>query len=67
MKRRKRLNKAENSRVYNMILKNLNLYCYTCVRRGGGYNCSCAPSGGRWRERLYRSWKYDRKTQWKEK
>jgi hypothetical protein len=53
---------------YTRLMKNDNLYCYICVRRAGGYNFTCHPSafnprGPKWREK--RSWKNQRKTQWK--
>ena len=66
---RAKLNKAEDSREYNMIMKNQDLYCYICVRRVGHYNASCAPgafSNRGWIFRMNRTWKHTRETQWKE-
>ena len=65
---RAKFNKALTSMEYTRLMKNENLYCYICVRRGGGYNYSCAPSalnpkGYKWR--MNRSWKNSRKKQWK--
>tara|TARA_R110000851_G_scaffold131429_8_gene265515 strand:- start:41608 stop:41826 length:219 start_codon:yes stop_codon:yes gene_type:complete len=65
---RAKYNKALTSMEYTRLMKNDNLYCYICVRRAGGYNFTCHPSafnprGPKWREK--RSWKNQRKTQWK--
>ena len=65
---RAKLNKAMTSMEYTRIMKNETVYCRTCVKRGGGYNYSCHPSAFNpkgWRWRMNRSWKSNRKTQWK--
>ena len=67
---RAKYNKALTNMEYTRIMKNDNLYCYICVRRGGGYDWTCHPSvynpkGYKWR--MNRTWKRKRKTQWKQK
>lgn len=66
---RAKLNKAKNDKEYNRIMKNDCVYCIICIRRAGNYNASCAPgafTNRGWRYRMCRTWKYNRKTQWKE-
>ena len=81
-KNRKRTEKAQDNKEYNIIEKNIGLYCYICVKRGGSYDSSCAPKSYNtkykrgfknphkrievWKARMYRTWKYNRLTQWKE-
>ncbi len=69
---RAKLNKAINDKQYNRIMKNDGVYCIICVRRSGSYNGTCAPVSTRgrrwtptWRYRMNRTWKHNRKTQWK--
>ena len=65
---RAKFNKALTSMEYTRMMKNSTVDCPICVRRGGGYFYSCHPSrnnpkGYGWRKT--RTWKYNRKTQWK--
>lgn len=56
------------NKEYDMIRKNWELYCYICVRRAGSYTASCHPSAWNkrgYRYRMHRTWKYNRKTQYK--
>lgn len=65
---RAKLNKALDNKEYNVIMKNLNLYCYICVRRAGAYEASCHPrahSNRGWKYRMNRTWKHTRNYQWK--
>lgn len=65
---RAKLKKAHNSRDYNIILKNENLYCYICVRRVGSYQATCHPSiynKKSYKYRENRTWKHNRKHQYK--
>jgi len=65
---RAKLNKAMNNEEYNRIMKNDGVYCIICVRRSGSYNGSCHPSTMNpkgWKYRKFRTWKHNRKKQWK--
>lgn len=62
---RAKLNKASENREYNMIMKNMDIDCYICVRRAGHYGASCHPTKKGFYRRLYRTWKHNRKTRWK--
>ena len=65
---RAKLNKTLTSMEYTRLMKMDMVYCRICVRRGGGYNYSCHPSDNNprgWRWRRKRTWKHNRKTQWK--
>ena len=67
---RAKFNKAQNNKEYNILMKNNNLYCYICARRAGTHLATCAPINYRgntssWRFRMYRTWKYNRKKQYK--
>jgi hypothetical protein len=67
---RAKLRRAVNSREYTKMMKIESVYCRICGKRGGGYDFSCYPSNLNpkgWRWRINRSWKNNRKTQWKEK
>lgn len=73
------LKKAKTNREYNLIYKHdENDYCYVCQRRGGNFYASCSPgylhargihgSGKRiyrHKAREFKTWKYNRKKQWK--
>jgi hypothetical protein len=65
---RAKLKRAQDNIEYNMIMKNIDLYCYICVRRAGSYEASCHPSSYNpkgWKGRMYQTWKHNRKNQWK--
>lgn len=79
-KNRKKLSKAENSREYRKILlHDVYSYCYICAKRSGSYYYSCHPTdlkayrhgSGKpiysHTHRSYKTWKHNRKNQWKEK
>ena len=56
---------VEDNRTYNIVMKNSYQYCRICCRRSGNYHAYCGPRG-RNRVREFRTWKHNRKTQWKE-
>jgi len=72
------LNTTTDSRIYKITLKRkLFTYCYICAKRSGSFYYDCHPADeyGRhgsgkgifsMQRREYRSWKYNRKNQWKE-
>ncbi len=76
---RSKLNKELISRDYSRKqLKQSYDYCLICCKRAGSYYWSCSPSdirskhrhgNGRYIEshkyRSYKTWKHNRKTQWK--
>lgn len=67
---RAKLKKAVNNREYTKIMKTETVYCRICAKRGGNYNSSCHPSNNTSKGaigRMNRSWKNNRKTQWKYK
>ena len=67
---RAKYNKALTSIEYTRLMKMDNVYCLICVKRAGSYNASCHPqvyNRKGWKGRRYRTWKYNRKYQWKNK
>jgi hypothetical protein len=78
---RAKLNKAKKSREYTKIAKHFyHDYCYICAKRSGSFYIDCSPQNMRskgihgsgkpiytYKYREYKSWKYNRKTKWKEK
>ena len=77
-KNRNFLNKSVNSREYRLKqLKSSYDYCLICCKRSGSFYYSCSPSEVRVNRhgngraiynhdyREYKTWKYNRKTQWK--
>ena len=76
---RKQLNKFLNPREYRLRkLKEEYSYCLICCKRSGSFYYSCHPSDVQSKHRhgngkhlsghdirKYRTWKYNRKTQWK--
>ncbi len=76
---RAKLEKAEDNRSYIISLKHYEYdYCYICQRRSGSFYGSCSPADMHARgihgsgKRIYRhkfrefkTWKYNRKTRWK--
>lgn len=79
MKKRKKLLNVTDNRTYNILYKQFVFnYCYICQRRAGSYFADCSPSGMqskgrhgsgkyiyRYKARWYKTWKYNRKTQYK--
>lgn len=75
---RAKLKKAKNNREYRLINMHVEYnYCYICQKRGGTFYASCHPAKrygwhGNGKQvfstdrREYRTWKYNRKKQWKE-
>ncbi len=79
---RKRLEKVEDNKVYNILQKGYKEYCVICAKRAGRYGATCGPVRWypkykrgfinphkglvTWQVREYRTWKYNRKTQWKQ-
>lgn len=76
-KKRKGLNKVTDNKTYNVIYKKFVFnYCYICQRRAGSYYANC-DGKKRWgyhgngkpiysRDyRRYKSWKHNRRTQYK--
>lgn len=75
------LDKATNNRDYNLLQKNEVVYCLICSKRAGKFGVTCSPvkwvgswragyknpkkAIAKWEARGYRSWKHNRKTQWK--
>lgn len=65
---RAKLNKAKSLREYHVLLKTTpkdnRWFCNICSRRVGKFQISCGPKyvGVK---RKYRTWKHNRKTQWK--
>lgn len=82
-KNRKRLEKAEDNKVYNILQKGFKEYCPICSKRSGRYGATCGPVRwwpkykqgfvnthkciATWEVRIYRTWKHTRETQWKQK
>ncbi len=74
---RAKLNKATNSREYNLILKkDIHFYYPFCMRGSGTWYWNCSPGyvgakakHGNWKAidndkyRSYKTWKYNRKKQ----
>ena len=60
---RKRLEKANNNREYNILMKSEMNYCYICNRRVGIFNAYCGPNP---KEKGIRNWKKYRKFQYKQ-
>lgn len=74
---RAKLNKAKTSREYQHI-QMFNDYCPICMKRSGSWYYDCSPKDMRvkhrhgngkaiysWNYRRYKTWKHNRKTQWK--
>jgi hypothetical protein len=75
------LNKAINNKEYLILEKNETVYCQICAKRAGRYGATCGPvrwthpwrrgfknprkAIATWQAREYRSWKHNRKKQWK--
>lgn len=78
-KNRNFLNKSVNSREYRLKqLKSSYDYCLICCKRSGSFYYDCSPADARSRHRHgngraiynhdyreYKTWKYNRQTQWK--
>jgi hypothetical protein len=74
---RAKLNKAKTGKAYQRIQMRYEYdYCYICMRRSGSYYYDCHPSPTYGRhgdgralyargKRMHRTWKHNRKTQWK--
>ena len=78
---RQRLNKAETNKEYIMLQMVKSEYCLICAKRAGRYGATCGPVRwttnyrrgfknpkkviAAWQAREYRTWKYNRKKQWK--
>lgn len=67
---RSRLSKAKSNKDYTILIKNEHVRCYYCMKTTGSYNGSCSAIRYRgrtvsWRFRMYRNWKNNRKTQYK--
>ncbi len=68
MKKKSKLKKVTNNKEYKVILKSIELYrseCYICSRRRGRYHEICWGDQSNNKFRQYRSWKYNRNTQYK--
>jgi hypothetical protein len=79
-KKRRGLTTITDNRTYNILYKNsIHTYCFICQRRVGSYFADCSPSGynskgihgsGKYlystKFRSYKTWKHNRRTQWKE-
>ena len=80
-KSRAKLKKANNNKEYNKLQKNETIYCQICAKRAGSYGATCGPvrwthywragyknprkAIATWQAREFRTWKYNRKNQWK--
>lgn len=77
---RNRLEKAINNKEYNILQKGSEVDCPICAKRAGSYKATCGPVRwwpkykrgfknskciATWQVRMYRTWKHNRKTQWK--
>lgn len=78
---RKHFNKANTNKEYSILQKGHKVYCHICVKRSGEFGATCGPVNwvnpwrrgfknakkaiATWQAREYRSWKYNRRTQWK--
>lgn len=76
---RAKLNKCLTQKEYRLrLMKEKYSYCYVCQKRSGSWYYDCSPADmkckhrhgngrkiERYMHRSYRTWKYNRKTQWK--
>lgn len=78
---RAKLKKAETNREYRLVLMHVEYnYCYICQKRAGSFFANCSPANMhakgrhgsgrrifRHKYREFKTWKYNRNKQWKEK
>ena len=75
---RAKLNKAQTSKEYHKIQMSEDHYCPICMKRSGSWYYDCSPTDMRskhrhgngkaiyrWKARRFKTWKYNRKTQYK--
>lgn len=60
------LKKVSDNRTYNIYLKGYKPACYYCAKTAGDYGAHCGRQWKNYYKRKFRSWKHNRKTQWKD-